>query len=137
MLIRETLALLRDYVKHEYKVFRTPLGLLGMIIAGVLVGSSIAIFLVYRGSYIDLAQGFAVELFGAAIVFATVQLLWESFVLTHKQRQKATNESHEDEDDIAQLRQEIADLKAMVRRLLPEEETPSPPQADGDRSRGS
>jgi len=121
MPIRETLKLFWTYCKHEVNILRTPLGLTALIIAVILSGCGIAVFLVYDGSLYELLRGFSVELFGAAVIFMTVELLWPSFIENYRREYGTDDLPYHQE--LENLRDEIRVLRELLEERLPADET--------------
>ena len=67
----------------------------------------------YHGTMFDLVQGLAVELFGTAMIFIMLELVWPSFVQNYqRQYESAQNE------ELLQLREEISELKSLLQQHL-------------------
>jgi len=117
MPIRETLKLFWTYCKHEMTILRTPLGLTALIIAFILSMCGVAVFLVYGGSLYELLQGFSVELFGAAVIFMTVELLWPSFIESYRREYGTDDLPYHQE--LENLRDEVKALRELLEDRLP------------------
>ncbi|GEM_PF-2627583 len=122
MPIRETLKLFWNYCKHEINILRTPLGLTALIIAIILSLSGVVIFFAYGGNLYDLLQGFSVELFGAAVIFMTVELLWPSFIENYRREYGTDDLPYHQE--LETLRDEVRALRELLEDRLPVADEP-------------
>lgn len=117
MPIRETLKLFWNYCKHEINILRTPLGLTAFLIALILSTCGVVVFLVYNGTIADLIRGFSIELFGVAVTFMTIELLWPSFIENY--RREYGTEDLPYHQDLQEMRDEIKLLRELLEQRLP------------------
>lgn len=118
MPLRETLKLFWRYCKHEMNILRTPLGLTALIIAAILSMGGIVVFIAYHGTVIELIRGFSIELFGAAVIFMTVELLWPSFLESYRKEYGTDDLPYNQE--LEDLRDEVRALRSLLEQRLPE-----------------
>lgn len=117
MPIRETLKLFWSYCRHEVSIIRTPLGLTALIIAIFLSLCGVVLFIAYGGNIQDLFQGFGVEMFGVAVVFMTVELIWPTFIENY--RREYGTEDLPYHQELQSLRDEVQALRELLEERLP------------------